>query len=164
MPRKAPAVHPAYAAMLAESKRTGLPHTFVSDLTVHDRAWVEARDPALPFLWALRPDGTHTFGLEGLDKNGVRGSFSALRILDTLARDFEGSRFYLWNGVSLQGFESVSAARAGMLDLIEREAERAADLAARYCQSNPSTPHEWRGSKCCFCDVSRRETDPDFTE
>lgn len=153
MPRKtAPAPHPAYALMLAESAATGLPRSFQRDLTEHDRLWLEARDPKLSFLWALRPDGTHTVGLE---PDRGTGRASVVKIFDLLARGWEDCRFYLWNGVSLQGFATTEAARAGMLDLIEREAEHAREIAARFCQSNPSTPHEWRNGKCDFCEVSQ---------
>lgn len=149
MPAKKAMPHPAFALMTAESARTGLPRAFERDLTEHDRAWLARRDPKLSFLWALRPDGTHTVGLE--PDNDRRGENTAPQIFESLAR-WEGVRFYIWNGLSLQGFESTEAARAGMLDLIEREAEHARDLAARFCQSNPSTPHEWRGARCTFCD------------
>ena len=157
MPRT-PRPHPAFAAMLAESQRTGMPHAFTRDLTVHDHAWIEKRDPKLPFLWCLRIDGTHTVALEPV-KRPEHGRDSAPAIFDSLVRGWPGARFYIWNGVSLQSFKSTEAARAGMLDLIEREAQAARELAAKFCQSNPATPHEWRGAKCTFCEVPKpRET------
>lgn len=153
MPRP-PRLSP-YGAMLAESTRTGMPRTFQNDLTVHDRAWVEARDPALPFLWALRPDGTHVVGLEPAGPRVAREN-TAPAIFDALARDFEGSRFYIWDGVSLHAYASTEAARAAMRDLIEREAEAARDLAAKFCGSNPATPHDFsRGARCCFCEAPK---------
>lgn len=144
--------HPAYALMLAESERTGLPRAFKTDLTEHDRAWLNQRDPKLSFLWSLRSDGTHVVGLEPLSSEREN---TAPKIFESLVRGFEGIRFYIWNGVTLQSYASTEAARAGMLDLIEREAEHARDLAARFCASDPKTPHVWQGTKCGFCDFPK---------
>lgn len=54
----------AYSAMLAESDRLGLPTSFRTDLTVHDRRVVENR-PGARFLWAVGEMGTHLVEIEG---------------------------------------------------------------------------------------------------
>lgn len=149
MPRKTE--HPAFAAMLAESARTGMPQAFKRDLTFHDSRWLAARAPALPFLWSLRTDGTHVLGLEAAQK-GPPAAWSGPEMVASVAHGWPESQFYLWDGVALQPIGQGEAARAAVLAFLERERERADENAARYCQGNPSTPHEWRKGRCCFCD------------
>lgn len=158
MPRASKLPHPAFALMLAESKSTGLPKNFTRDLTVHDHAWIEARDPKLPFLWCLRDDGTHTVALEPRAGRET-GPNSAPQIFESLARGWPGASFYIWDGVALHGISAgsnpIENARQALAIFLEGERERAAELAAKFCQSNPATPHEWRGAKCTFCDAPK---------
>jgi len=51
--------HPAYAAMLAASKATGLPRSFATDLTKHDRSALAQTPLTDSFAWALYDAGTH---------------------------------------------------------------------------------------------------------
>jgi len=53
-----PPTEAVYDAMLAEATRVGLPKTFLTDLTVHDRRFV-ATHPDASFVWMLYQHGTH---------------------------------------------------------------------------------------------------------
>lgn len=145
MPRK-PSEHPAYAAMLAQSAAHKLPHRFMTDLTVHDSKRLEVSPREQPFVWALYRNGTHM----------AEPAYAVKHKWTVRFEPDDWARFYLWDGVALQdlGTDGVQA-QGKIARFVEREAERAAELAARYCQSNPRTPHEWRNGRCSFCEVSQ---------
>lgn len=50
-----------FEAIAPEHHRHGWPESFVSDLTVHDREFLEKRDLSLPFGWAARATGTDLY-------------------------------------------------------------------------------------------------------
>lgn len=51
--------HPAFAAMREEARRLQLPRTFATDVDLHDRTCLLARDWTRPFGWLLYGRGAH---------------------------------------------------------------------------------------------------------
>lgn len=49
----------AFHALLRRSDQLGLPKSFATDLTKHDRRALSGRDNARPFGWVLHRDGTY---------------------------------------------------------------------------------------------------------
>lgn len=110
--------HPAYVAMLAESKRLGMPVRFTTDLTTHDRAAIE-RQPAEPFVWCLYQQGTHMMHpqREHPAYGTGRGLEWAQEIVAT-SLALEGARLYEWDGTALRPCTAERAAHlyAGVPD------------------------------------------------
>lgn len=90
---------PAYTAMLKEANRVGWPFRFRTDLTKHDRAWVERLPPAAPqgFVWVLREDATHIWAFGWRDGAGN----SPADLIRSVAKDDPSARFYIWDGCAL---------------------------------------------------------------
>lgn len=90
--------HPAYAAMLAVSEATGLPRSFATDLTHHDRKCLANRLVEAPFAWAIYDAGTHLVFAH--QQHPSKHSSAALcRIVED---SFEGCRWYWWDGRTLR--------------------------------------------------------------
>lgn len=89
---------PHYAALLAESERTGWPLAFRNDLLVHDLAFCQATSEGNPFLWVLRDSGTHVILPSAADDTFARQGWL---IPSQLERAFGGCRFYAWDGRAL---------------------------------------------------------------
>jgi hypothetical protein len=92
-----------YKAMLATSKKTGLPKSFQTDLTKHDHRELTYRSPELPVGWILRDSGTNLVFPE-LDvevTNNKHASPSAWVKIMEGSYGLSGTKFYTWDGVAL---------------------------------------------------------------
>lgn len=114
----------AYEALVAESERLGMPRSFKTDLTTHDKAWIERHSDA-PFLWCLYEGGTHLMS-SPLSSETVRcvvnpdgtpihwtpamrsvrwrcaTNWIQARDVITHMTSLEGARLYEWNGCELR--------------------------------------------------------------
>lgn len=113
-----------YKALLAESKKTGLPTRFKDDVIKHDKRSLTHRDPSLPFGWVLRDDGTHLVFPEA-EYDGRQPSF----FVDSMMKSFgaPGSlnpnlTFYAWDGTKLS--RKTPAAMKEWLNDEHRKANR----------------------------------------
>lgn len=89
-----------YRALRAESDRVGWPVMFGEDVTYHDRNALEARDPSLPFIWTLRPSGSHILLTE--DRGAREPLRDFLSVVRAIVRQTEpGERCYWWDGRTL---------------------------------------------------------------
>jgi len=89
--------HPAYAAMLAASKATGLPRSFETDLTKHDRAALTHWLPTEPFAWALYDAGTHLVW----SRQRHQSKLTSAELCQSVDEIFSGCRWFWWDGRSL---------------------------------------------------------------
>ena len=77
-----------YQALLKASKACGMPKTFRTDLTQHDKTFLKTHSVRDSFAWYVYPEGTHMT--------------SASSLVDTICRDFQGGHWFWWDGVSLR--------------------------------------------------------------
>ncbi len=56
-----PATHPALVKMFDECIKHQMPKGYQADFTTHDVNELAKHDPAEPFVWFLRENGTHLF-------------------------------------------------------------------------------------------------------
>lgn len=103
-------MNPIYQAMLAESQRRGAPAAHETDLTVHDRAWLEA-NPGRPFAWALCDRSTHLYPPDFVDGVG----HDAISIVECIARSFGVKGWYWCDGKRLRQVD-----RFELIELIRR--------------------------------------------
>lgn len=102
--------HPAYLAMLAESKRLGMPARFMSDLTTHDRAAIE-RQPDEPFVWCVFSAGTVImYARREHPAFGTHRGLEYARELMSSCLALDGARLYEWDGTALRPCEADHAA------------------------------------------------------
>lgn len=81
-----------YEAIEARAAKLGLPRFYTADLTEHDRAALEARDPTKPFGWFVYDCGTHMV-------------FDA-EVCRMVGRIFSGLHAHFWNGRRLEAVSS----------------------------------------------------------
>lgn len=110
----------AYNAMIEASHALGLPRSFRTDLTTHDRAFCENLARGQRFLWAPYENGTHLISPGRASKWGP-----LQKIVNTLLD--MGGHFYLWDGISLRPI-SAQAILEGALDEAEAIDEERPDL------------------------------------
>jgi hypothetical protein len=70
----------------------------VTGQTEHDRAFLEKREPSLPFAWMLTEDATHLVGAEWIDRRG-HGAHDYVGWVQELGYV---TRYYFWNGIELE--------------------------------------------------------------
>lgn len=119
----------AYLALLAASKSTGMPHRFMTDLTTHDAQWLARRGEA-PFAWALYMHGTHVIDPTVEPQKETRrliGDDLYSKFVDTITNDFDGVRWYWWDGVTLK----------------EHTSERVKELLAEYASLRATYECAW---------------------
>lgn len=115
----------AYETMIAEAARTGLPKSFVNDLTVHDQNRLTGDDAPDRFGWVLRACGTLL--LDARMSNQNRRDY-----LGHITSSGKGSadRCYFWNGREL---DAVTAEEMGRrMAQFAEDAAAAVDLHGRY--------------------------------
>lgn len=81
-----------YEAIEARAAELGLPRFYRADLTEHDRAALEARDPAESFGWIVYECGTHLV---------YEASICAM-----IGEIFRGLHCHFWNGRRLETVSS----------------------------------------------------------
>lgn len=99
----------AYEALLQVAKAAGLPTTFRTDLTKHDRETI-ARHPGRSFAWILREGGTNLMWSDVVANFGEYGTTAPAYVrcvMDTFS-DVRG--LYFWDGSQLLGSEHMSEA------------------------------------------------------
>jgi hypothetical protein len=95
-----------YEAIEARAAELGLPKSFTTDLTEHDRAALEARDPAEPFGWIVYSHGTHLVHNKATmcEARGITPTAAAFELrglCDAIDRNFSGLHCHFWNGRAL---------------------------------------------------------------
>ena len=102
----------AYAAILAEARRLGIPKFFKTDLSAHDRRDIAAKPPGMPFIWAVYLEGTHIVWPDVVrDPRDRRNNLnSPASIVRCLADTFAGAKFYAWDGLALSAMDVDGAA------------------------------------------------------
>jgi hypothetical protein len=93
---------PHYEALVWEATRVGWPVRFKTDLTEHDRAFLEKRDPSLPFAWMLSEGATYLVGAEWIDR-WLRRAHHYVSWVEEIGDE---TRYYFWNGTSLEEFSA----------------------------------------------------------
>jgi hypothetical protein len=108
-----------YLAIRDEAAEIGLPKKFVTDLTVHDRRWIEA-NIAAPFVWIPRECGTFICRIteDALDGAGNR----AWNAPGWYVKE-DGARFYTWDGTRLQGYPSAQECSNAIREIASKERE-----------------------------------------
>ena len=96
-----------FEALLATAGQVGWPLHFRADLTEHDRAQLATMPVEMPFIWILRPCGTHIY-YPGPVGRYHRASDMARIQASTFGR--ENCRFFIWNGESLNEYPSPLSA------------------------------------------------------
>lgn len=96
-----------YQQMLRESRQSGLPQAFKTDLTKHDRAWLYSHPAPPPFGWLLYSSGTH---LVILDATSRRSLHATLHDVARFAQDDAGrARLFVWDGRSFTESPSIES-------------------------------------------------------
>lgn len=121
----------AYAALLAESERTGLPREYRTDLTrcdfavLHSEGW----NPGRCFLWFLRSHGTHLLSVdpERVDLSSGNNPVDLLRAFCRIGHD--EAHYYHWDGERLRELpyeraEAIAADAMREAEQLQREARR----------------------------------------
>ena len=70
-----------YAALVAKSREVGMPRHYLTDLTTHDWAILQAWEPT-EFLWIVRPCGTHLYTPEMWSRNEEQRIFAGSALTD----------------------------------------------------------------------------------
>jgi len=83
-------IEAVYSRMLEESAATGLPKTFKTDLTKHDRTAIESSGGE-PFAWYLYDSGTHI----------VWPSSKSIADLVRAVTEAGPGQWYTWDGSAL---------------------------------------------------------------
>jgi hypothetical protein len=113
MTRRAPN---GYLAIRDEAKAIGLPKSFVTDLTVHDRRWIEANITA-PFVWIPRDCGTF---ICRITRDPIDGAGNhAWDAPGWHARE-GGARFYTWDGRELREYRDARECSAAIREIAEK--------------------------------------------
>jgi hypothetical protein len=97
---------PHYEALAREAMKVGWPLRFKTDLTTHDRAFLEKRDPSLPFAWVLAEAATYMAAFTPGPNGDTCATERFLRAVESLR---EPARYYFWSGTELREVSSVSA-------------------------------------------------------
>lgn len=84
--------HPAYAMLLREAKRLGLPKHYKDDLLVHDRRFLGENDHKTCFAWGIRECGTHCVMCVCNDAEDY---------VPMIEQSFYGTIWYFWDGHEL---------------------------------------------------------------
>lgn len=113
-----------YLAIEAMSKRIMLPTSFQTDLTVHDRGWIE-RNPSAPFVWIPRERGTSICCITPAPIDGAGN-----RAWDVPRWHAHGQlgpcAFYVWTGGEhgeLRRFETSDECSIAVRELAEKGKE-----------------------------------------
>ena len=96
-----------YEALLAEAQRVGWPERFETDLTTHDRAALEKRDPALPFAWVLNRAATYLAFPSPSPVDGAGHYAQDMPAICARAFGREDCRWYWWDGLALHEVETA---------------------------------------------------------
>ena len=96
----------AYAAIVSESERTGLPTAYRRDLDYHDLRAIESR-PGEPFLWALYESGTHLYFV----RPDCARSYATREMPKIISQTWPDALFYLWDGTALLPCRNAEEAR-----------------------------------------------------
>jgi len=114
--RKAVPAH--YAALVAKAAEIGWPTSFATDLTTHDRATLERRSPALPFLWVLRASGTQLVLPSTGPIDGV--GHRAWEVPAFIANAFGAADclWFWWNGSALERIADAKEAARRLRDAV----------------------------------------------
>lgn len=102
VPRSAVNVLPHFEALVAEANRLGLTRASITDLAVHDRAFLEERDPVLPFVWLVREGGTDIVDAVWRDAAG----HTAVDFARWVTELGTPTHVYFWDGTLLAALAS----------------------------------------------------------
>lgn len=89
--------HPAYDQMVAAAEKLGLPLSYKTDLTVHDRQWLEKYPDLAAFGWMIYRSGTH-FIPKPAGSNRLEAAVAAVQSI-TNSTWMDGYMFRYENGV-----------------------------------------------------------------
>jgi hypothetical protein len=110
-PHKQP-IHPGYAAIVATAHDLGLPQSYATDITIHDRQLIAQRQPR-QFAWLLHASGS----LLSMPKPNER----PLDYLHAAKRMYGHALSFWWDGIKLMRAEEIDR-------LITRMAAACAEL------------------------------------
>lgn len=88
--------HPAYNAMLGESRTTGLPHKFKNDLELYDQNFTARTPQNSEWLWYLYDSGTHI-----VTPKYQQAYNKPKAIVACIETNFPGGHWYQWDGCAL---------------------------------------------------------------
>jgi hypothetical protein len=97
-----------YQALLAEARRVGWPERFETDLTIHDRAALAARDPALPFAWVLNRGATYLAFPGASPVDGAGHYAHDMPAICARAFGAVDCRWYWWDGIALHDVQTAT--------------------------------------------------------
>lgn len=108
---------PGYLAIKAESDRLKLPTAFRTDLTTHDRRFINA-NPGKPFVWIPREHGTFVCRVTA---EPIDGAGNYVWHTPGWHKDLGCSHFYVWSEESgLQHYPDAETCAAAIRDLAAR--------------------------------------------
>jgi hypothetical protein len=97
---------PHYEALRAEARRVRWPERFETDLTVHDRAALATRDPALPFAWVLNRGATYLAHPSAMPVDGAGHYAQDMPAICARAFGAQDGRWYWWDRRTLHDVET----------------------------------------------------------